>query len=240
MASRKAPAGAGSGLAAAGRERERERAHLELAELGPLLEEKGDQGPTGAASVRTSETPGREGIPSLAQCPRSVPADYPGNLPIIPLLARGVRLRVVPRAGPCSEPAQTLLPPSGVRAGIDLHRDATGIAVSVPGVSSASAFPQGRESPSRTLPQLRRGGAVPGPRAFPARSCLCSGVPAGAGVSWLGRAAVPASVAGMEIPAGNPAFPQDKSGISLPRVGQTAVCCINERDCRALPVPSKG
>lgn len=65
MASRKAPAGAGSGLAAAGRDRERERAHLELAELGPLLEEKGDQGPTGATSVSPSETPGREGIQSL-------------------------------------------------------------------------------------------------------------------------------------------------------------------------------
>lgn len=86
MASRKAPAGAGSGLAAAGRDRdrERERAHLELAELGPLLEEKGDQGPTGAASVSPSETPGREGILSLAQSPRSAPADYPGNLPVIP------------------------------------------------------------------------------------------------------------------------------------------------------------
>lgn len=107
MASRKAPAGAGSGLAAAGRdrERERERAHLELAELGPLLEEKGDQGPTGAASVSPSETPGREGIPSLAQSPRSVFADYAGNPPVIPLRARGEGLRVVPRAGPCSEPA---------------------------------------------------------------------------------------------------------------------------------------
>lgn len=110
MASRKAPAGAGSGLVAAGRdrerdrERERERAHLELAELGPLLEEKGDQGPTGAASVSPSETPGREGIPSLAQSPRSVFADYAGNLSVITLRARGERLRVS-RAGPCSEPA---------------------------------------------------------------------------------------------------------------------------------------
>ncbi|XP_071305971.1 adiponectin receptor protein 1 isoform X2 [Agelaius tricolor] len=61
MASRKAPAGAGSGLAAAGRDRERdrerERAHLELAELGPLLEEKGDQGPTGAASAEDPPCP---------------------------------------------------------------------------------------------------------------------------------------------------------------------------------------
>ncbi|KAM4759874.1 adiponectin receptor protein 1 isoform X2 [Corvus cornix cornix] len=65
MASRKAPAGAGSGLAAAGRdrdrererERERERAHLELAELGPLLEEKGDQGGTGAASAEDPPCP---------------------------------------------------------------------------------------------------------------------------------------------------------------------------------------
>lgn len=120
MASRKAPAGAGSGLAAAGRDRERERAHLELAELGPLLEEKGDQGPTGAASVRPSETPGREGIRGLAQSPRSVPADYPGNLPVIPLIARGVRLQVVPRAGPCSQPAQTLLLPSRLGARVVL------------------------------------------------------------------------------------------------------------------------
>lgn len=105
MASRKAPAGAGSGLVAAGRDRERERAHLELAELGPLLEEKGDQGATGAASVSPSETPGWEGIQSLPQSPRSVFADYPGNLPVIPLIARGVRLCIAPRAGPSSEPA---------------------------------------------------------------------------------------------------------------------------------------
>lgn len=49
MASRKAAAAAqGNGLAAAGRD----RAHLELAELGPLLEEKGEQGAAGTASVR--------------------------------------------------------------------------------------------------------------------------------------------------------------------------------------------
>lgn len=49
MASRKASAtGQGNGLAAAAG---RERAHLELAELGPLLEEKGDQGPAGSATV---------------------------------------------------------------------------------------------------------------------------------------------------------------------------------------------
>lgn len=138
MASRKAPAGAGSGLAAAGRDRdrdrERERAHLELAELGPLLEEKGDHGLTGAASVRPSETPGREGIRSLAQSPLSISADYPGNLPVIPLIARGVRLRVGPRAGSCSELAQTLLLPSRLGAGVVLRRVVTRIAVSVPGV----------------------------------------------------------------------------------------------------------
>lgn len=144
MASRKAPTGAGSGLAAAGRdrERERERAHLELAELGPLLEEKGDQGLTGAASVRPSKTPGREGTRSLAQSPLSVPTDYPGNLPVIPLIARGVRLRVGPRAVPCSEPAQTLLLPSRLGAGIVLRRDVTGIAVSVPGVPRVFPVPQ--------------------------------------------------------------------------------------------------
>lgn len=49
MASRKAAAAAqGNGLAAAGRD----RAHLELAELGPLLEEKGEQGAAGTVSVR--------------------------------------------------------------------------------------------------------------------------------------------------------------------------------------------
>lgn len=48
MASRKgSAAGPGTALAAAGRE----RAHLELAELGPLLEEKGEQGAAGAAAV---------------------------------------------------------------------------------------------------------------------------------------------------------------------------------------------
>lgn len=78
MASRKAPAGAGSGLAAAGRERE--RAHLELAELGPLLEEKGDQGPAGAASVRPPG-PRREGsgavLGLLAPSPRIIPGIRP-------------------------------------------------------------------------------------------------------------------------------------------------------------------
>lgn len=80
MASRKAPAGAGSGLAAAGRERERERAHLELAELGPLLEEKGDQGPAGAASVRPPG-PRREGsgavLGLLAESSQIIPGIRP-------------------------------------------------------------------------------------------------------------------------------------------------------------------
>lgn len=48
MASRKGSAAApGTALGAAGRE----RAHLELAELGPLLEEKGEPGAAGAAAV---------------------------------------------------------------------------------------------------------------------------------------------------------------------------------------------
>lgn len=149
MASRKAPAGAGSGLVAAGRDRERERAHLELAELGPLLEEKGDQGPTGAASVSPSETPGREGIQSLPQSPRSVP----GNLPVIPLIARGVQLRVIPRAGQCSEPGQTLLLPSRHGAEIVLRRDVTGIAVSVPGVPRVFAVPQYFHRSGNHLPE---------------------------------------------------------------------------------------
>ncbi|KAM6232652.1 adiponectin receptor protein 1 isoform 2-T2 [Spheniscus humboldti] len=54
MASRKASAaGQGNGLAAGGRE----RAHLELAELGPLLEEKGDQGTAGSASAEDPPCP---------------------------------------------------------------------------------------------------------------------------------------------------------------------------------------
>ncbi|XP_041278589.1 adiponectin receptor protein 1 isoform X1 [Onychostruthus taczanowskii] len=90
MASRKAPAGAGSGLVAAGRdrERERERAHLELAELGPLLEEKGDQGPTGATSVSPSETPAG-GNPEPGSVSSLRLRGYPGNLPVIPIRARG-------------------------------------------------------------------------------------------------------------------------------------------------------
>ncbi|KAJ7427112.1 hypothetical protein WISP_09604 [Willisornis vidua] len=53
MASRKAAPGAGSGLGPGRdreRERERDRAHMELAELGPLLEEKGERAATGAAT----------------------------------------------------------------------------------------------------------------------------------------------------------------------------------------------
>ncbi|NXM74145.1 PAQR1 protein, partial [Serilophus lunatus] len=39
------------------RDRERERAHLELAELGPLLEEKGERGSAGAASAEDAPCP---------------------------------------------------------------------------------------------------------------------------------------------------------------------------------------
>ncbi|KAK2521787.1 hypothetical protein Q9966_012760 [Columba livia] len=54
MASRKgSAAGPGTALAAAGRE----RAHLELAELGPLLEEKGEQGAAGAAAAEDPPCP---------------------------------------------------------------------------------------------------------------------------------------------------------------------------------------
>lgn len=85
MSSRKGPAGAGSGLAAAGRERERERererAHLELAELGPLLEEKGDPGAAGAATVSPSGSPGGTGsgarVTLLAPSPRIIPGIRP-------------------------------------------------------------------------------------------------------------------------------------------------------------------
>uniref|UniRef100_A0A8B9U3W8 Adiponectin receptor 1 n=1 Tax=Anas zonorhyncha TaxID=75864 RepID=A0A8B9U3W8_9AVES len=55
MASRKAAAaGQGTGLAAAAN---RERAHLELAELGPLLEEKGEQGAAGPPSAEDPPCP---------------------------------------------------------------------------------------------------------------------------------------------------------------------------------------
>lgn len=61
MASRKASAaGQGNGLAAAGRD----RAHLELAELGPLLEEKGDQGAASSASVSPPSPPEAPAPPS--------------------------------------------------------------------------------------------------------------------------------------------------------------------------------
>ncbi|NWQ83495.1 PAQR1 protein, partial [Columbina picui] len=54
MASRKgSAAGPGTALAAAGRE----RAHLELAELGPLLEEKGEQGAAGPAAAEDPPCP---------------------------------------------------------------------------------------------------------------------------------------------------------------------------------------
>lgn len=68
MASRKASTtGQGNGLAAAGRE----RAHLELAELGPLLEEKGDQGAAGSASVSPPPPPAA-GTAVLGPSARSV------------------------------------------------------------------------------------------------------------------------------------------------------------------------
>lgn len=79
---------------------------------------------------------------------------------------------------------------------------------------------------------------MPGPRAFPARSHLCLGGPAQ--VSRLGQAAVPALVVGMKIPGTNPTFRQDKSGISMPGMGQAAVYCINEDDRQVLPIPSEG
>lgn len=66
MASRKAsPAGQGTALAAAGRD----RAHLELAELGPLLEEKGEQGAAGSASVSLPSPPGTGPAPPCSASP---------------------------------------------------------------------------------------------------------------------------------------------------------------------------
>lgn len=107
--------------------------------------------------------------------------------------------------GPVRAPSRPkLFLPSRHGAERVLHRDVTGIAMSVLAVSSASAFPQGWESPSRTPSRLRRAGAVPGPRAFPARSHLCLGGPAR--VSRLGQAAIPALVVGMKIPGTNPTF----------------------------------
>lgn len=79
---------------------------------------------------------------------------------------------------------------------------------------------------------------MPGPRSFLARSYLCLGGPAG--VSRLGQVAVPALVVRMKIPGANPSFQQDKSRISMPGMGQAAVCCINKGDQRVLPIPSEG
>lgn len=115
----------------------------------------------------------------------------------------------MPFLGPVPVPARPKLPlPSGLGAGMGLGGDVTGMAVSVPGVPSASASPQGRESPPRALSRPRGAGAMRDPE-----------------LSQLGRAgrglpAVPAVVVGMKIPGGNPAFRQDKSRISPPGMGQ--------------------